>query len=42
MKIGEAHDLLRDLFEILLLVLDKLLVVIDLCLAVGYLIIQAL
>ena len=42
MKIGEAHDLLRDLFEILLLVLDKLLVVIDLCLAVSYLIVQAL
>ena len=42
MKIGEAHDLLRDLFEILLLVLDKLLVVIDLCLTVSYLIVQAL
>ena len=42
MKIAEAHDLLRDLFEILLLVLDKLLVVIDLCLAVSYLIVQAL
>ena len=42
MKIGEAHDLLRDLFKILLLVLNKLLIVIDLCLAVSYLIVQAL